>query len=352
MQDVVLVRSMSTKEGDHGRATYHLRTGYMPQGQIQYPALGALVAKERADETLDLPSFISIGPYRPLNPAAFGPGFLGQEYAPLVVGDAVPGRIPTAETYEAALKVQDLALPPGIDLKRSDARLGLLGGLNADFIAAHPGETPAGQRTSYARAVTLMRSASVKAFDLEGEPARLRDAYGRNGFGQGCLLARRLVERGVPFVEVTLSNLEGAGVLGWDTHQRNFDSVKRLSAVLDAGWSTLMDDLRSRGLLASTLIVWMGEFGRTPKINPNAGRDHFPKVFNVAVAGGGIKGGQVIGASSSDGSDVKDHPVTVPDLLASLCHSLKVDPAKEMMSPIGRPIKIVDGGKTVRALFS
>ena len=239
-------------------------------------------------------------------------------------------------------KVQDLALPPGIDLKRSDARLGLLGGLNADFIAAHPGETPAGQRTSYARAVTLMRSASVKAFDLEDEPARLRDAYGRNGFGQGCLLARRLVERGVPFVEVTLSNLEGAGSLGWDTHQRNFDSVKRLSAVLDAGWSTLMDDLRSRGLLDSTLIVWMGEFGRTPKINAQAGRDHFPAAWTTVLAGGGLKAGQAVGRTSADGTTVEERPVSVPDFIATICLALGIDPRTQNLSNVGRPIRIAD----------
>jgi uncharacterized protein (DUF1501 family) len=333
---------MSTREGDHSRATYHLRTGYMPQGQIQYPALGALVAKERADEARALPSFISIGPYRPLNPAAFGPGFLGQEYAPLVVGEAVPGRVQNGEAYEAALKVQDLALPAGIDLPRSDARLGLLGALNDDFVAAHPGETPAGQRTSYARAVTLMRSASVKAFHLEDEPDRLRDAYGRNAFGQGCLLARRLVERGVPFVEVTLSGMEGGAVLGWDTHQRNFDSVKRLSAVLDAGWATLMDDLRRRGLLDSTLIVWMGEFGRTPKINPQAGRDHFPAAWTTVLAGGRLKAGQAVGRTSADGTTVEERPVSVPDFIATVCLALGIDPRSQNLSNVGRPIRIAD----------
>jgi uncharacterized protein (DUF1501 family) len=187
-----------------------------------------------------------------------------------------------------------------------------------------------------------MRSASVKAFDLEDEPARLRDAYGRNAFGQGCLLARRLVERGVPFVEVTLSSVEGNQSFGWDTHFQNFESVKKLSAVLDAGWSALMDDLRSRGLLDSTLIVWMGEFGRTPKINANAGRDHFPAAWTTALAGGGLKGGQAFGRTSGDGTTVEDRPVSVPDFIATVCLALGIDPRTQNLSNVGRPIRIAD----------
>jgi hypothetical protein len=316
----------------------------MPQGQIQYPALGALVAKELGGEELELPSFISVAPQRILNPAAWSPGFLGHEYAPLIVGEPTPGRLvaPGRGDAAAALKVQDLEPPSGIDRTRTDARLALLEGFNTDFISDHPGEAPAGQRTAYERAVKLMRSASVKAFDLETEPARLRDAYGRNPFGQGCLLARRLVERGVPFVEVSLSSADGNQLLGWDTHAQNFDIVKKLSAVLDAGWSALMDDLRSRGLLDSTLIVWMGEFGRTPKINPRGGRDHFPTAWTTALAGGGLKGGQAIGRTSDDGMRVEERAVSVPDLLATVCLALGIDPRIQNVSNIGRPIRIAD----------
>jgi uncharacterized protein (DUF1501 family) len=138
---------------------------------------------------------------------------------------------------------------------------------------------------------------------------------------------------------------------GWDTHQQNNEKIATLAQHVDPAFASLVRDLKSRGMLGRTLIVWMGEFGRTPKINPNAGRDHFPRVFNVALAGGGIKGGQVIGASNPDGTEVKDHPVTVPDLMASLCHALKVDPTKETMTDTGRPIKVVDGGKAVKELF-
>jgi len=190
----------------------------------------------------------------------------------------------------------------------------------------------------------MILSPHMRAFHLDEEPAALRDAYGHTSFGQGCLLARRLVQAGVTFVEVR-SN-------GWDTHQQNHERVGKLADQVDPALAALVTDLKQRRMLDRTLVVWMGEFGRTPKINANAGRDHFPKVFNIALAGAGIKGGQVIGASNPDGTDVHDHPVTVPDLLASVCHALKVDPNKETMTPIGRPIKIVDSGKTVRELFA
>ncbi|HEV3168078.1 MAG TPA: DUF1501 domain-containing protein [Isosphaeraceae bacterium] len=343
MKDIVLVRSMSTKEGDHTRATFNLRTGYLPQGQVQYPSLGSLVAKELAKPDLELPNFVSIAPFRILSPAAYGAGFLGHEYAPLIVGENGYGAAQQgANAYEAALKVKDLDLPEGINLKRSDARLDVLGGLNEEFVAAHSGSSPQGHRTAYERAVKLMRSASVKAFNLDEESKALRDAYGRNQFGQGCLLARRLVERGVPFVEVTLGGIEGGQVLGWDTHVQNFDFVKKLSGELDAGWSALMEDLRKRGLLDTTLIVWMGEFGRTPKINNNAGRDHFPNAWSTVLAGGGLKGGQVIGRTSADGTKVEDRAVTVPDFLATVCLALGIDPRTQNVSNVGRPIRIAD----------
>jgi uncharacterized protein (DUF1501 family) len=187
-----------------------------------------------------------------------------------------------------------------------------------------------------------MRSKGIKAYNLGEEPAALRDANGRNPFGQGCLLARRLVERGVPFVEVTLSGAENVNALGWDTHLQNFEIVKKLSAVLDAGWSTLLDDLKKSGLLDTTLVVWMGEFGRTPKINGFAGRDHFPTAWTTVLGGGGIAGGQAIGRTSEDGMLVEDRPVTVPDFLATVCLALGIDPRKQNQSNVGRPIRIAD----------
>jgi hypothetical protein len=343
MKDIVIIRSMSTKEGDHGRATFNLRTGYQQTGPIRYPTLGSLVAKELGRDDAELPNFVSIAPMRSFNPGAFGPGFLGPQYAPLVVGERAAGDAQgAADARNLTFKVEDLSLPSGIDDRRADARLGLLDSMRKDFLTSHPGVGPLSHQDAYLRAVRLMHSAAAKAFDLDDEAPAVRDAYGRTAFGQGCLLARRLVERGVPFVEVTLSSAEGGMGVGWDTHQQNFEAVKKLSEVLDPAWSALMDDLRKHGLLDSTLIVWMGEFGRTPKINPQAGRDHFPGAWTTVLAGGGIKGGQVIGNTGADGMEAKDRPVSVPDFLSTVCKGVGVDPMAQNDSGIGRPIRVVD----------
>jgi hypothetical protein len=188
-----------------------------------------------------------------------------------------------------------------------------------------------------------MRTDARKAFNIDEEKKELRDRYGRNLFGQGCLLARRLIERGVPFVEVTLSNAPGAQA-GWDTHGNNADQVAALCKVLDPAWSTLMSDLKDRGLLDSTTIVWMGEFGRTPNINPQRGRDHFPNVFSAVLAGGGIKGGQAYGKTSPDGNKPVEKPVPVPDFIATIATALGLDHKKQNMSNVGRPIRIADAG--------
>jgi len=344
IKDIAIVRSMSTKEGDHGRATFNLRTGYQPQGPIHYPTLGSLVSKEFEDTSAELPGFVSISPYRAFNPAAFSAGFLGPQYAPLIVGErAVLGG---QGGTNLSLKVEDLNPPADVNRKRVDARLGLMDTIAKDFLSTHPGVSPVSHHDAYERAVKMMRSSAVKAFELDDEPAEVKDAYGRNPFGQGCLLARRLVERGVPFVEVTLSAADGSMAFGWDTHQKNFDAVQKLSQVLDPAWATLMTDLRTRGLLDSTLIVWMGEFGRTPKINKDAGRDHFPTAWTTVLAGGGIKGGQTIGDTGPDGMLVKDRPVSVPDLLATVCKTLGIDASKQNISDVGRPIRIVDSKAT------
>jgi uncharacterized protein (DUF1501 family) len=172
----------------------------------------------------------------------------------------------------------------------------------------------------------------------------MRDAYGRTDFGSGCLLARRLVEAGVTFVEVDVN--------GWDTHDDNFGRVSKLCGQVDQPAAQLITDLKQRGMLDKTLVIWMGEFGRTPRINPRGGRDHFPKAFNLAIAGGGVRGGQVIGSTDAGGDEVKDRPIGVQDLFQSFCKSLKIDPTVENQSGAGRPIKIVDGGKPVEELFA
>jgi uncharacterized protein (DUF1501 family) len=333
--DMAIVRSMTTKEGDHGRATTLVRTGYLPVGAIRYPTLGSLVAKELGRDDAELPNFVSIAPFRSLAPAAYGPGFLGSGYAPLVVGDGPSGEGNT----EGTLKVENLALPDAVSPDSIDGRLSLLNAQNSRFIRERPAAAP--HDVAYGRAVRLMRSAAANAFELGEETAATRERYGKSKFGQGCLLARRLVERGVPFVEVTLSGVDNQ-VLGWDTHADNFETVKKLSGVLDPAWSALLDDLRAGGLLDSTMVVWMGEFGRTPKINPGGGRDHYPNAWSAVLAGGGIRGGQAIGRTSADGTTIEDRPVAVPDLLATICQALDIDPAKQNISNTGRPIGIVD----------
>lgn len=343
MQYCVPIRSMSTKEGDHTRATYLMRTGNLPQGPIDYPTMGSLFSKELGRENSDLPNFVAVAPYTQFSPAAYSPGFLGPKFAPLIVGDA--NRIVAngnGADYDQSLAVKNLASPNGIDLARADARLSLLGDLESDFASQRPGLNAESHQSAYAAAVRMMRSEAVKAFKLDDEDAKLRDAYGRNQFGQACLLARRLVERGVPFVEVSLNGTGNNQTFAWDTHQQNFTAVKSLLGVLDPAWATLMTDLKDRGLLDSTLIVWMGEFGRTPKINPQTGRDHFPNAWSSVLCGGGIKGGQTVGKTSDDGMKVDERPVSVQDLIATMCHAIGLDSMKQNISNVGRPIRLAD----------
>jgi hypothetical protein len=343
LNELTLIRSMATKEADHGRATYQMRTGHLPGGPVQYPTLGSVLSKELETPGAELPNFVSIAPYRFFSPAAYGPGFLGPNHAPLVVGEGQQALIPIPgarqDNYEKSLKVQDIDLPGGVSADRSDARVNLLREMQEEFLEQRSGLPSESHRSAYQRAVTLMRSSATKAFDLDDEPAKLRDRYGRNLFGQGCLLARRLVERGVPFVEVSLASAANV-TLGWDTHINNFDGVKSLSAILDPAWSTLMEDLKDRGLLETTTIVWMGEFGRTPKVNGARGRDHWANSWTSVLGGGGIKGGQVIGKTSDDGTEVKDHPVAVQDLLSTVVLALGLDPRKQNQSNVGRPIRL------------
>ena len=326
MKDIALIRSMTNREGEHQRASYQLHTGYAPAGGIKHPSFGALVAAELGPQEFDLPHFVSIGNRF----TTIGSSFLGMRYAPFVVPNAT--QMPGNST-----------LPGGIDERRFGRRVGLLKDLEEDFAQSGGGRLVEDHRNVYASASRMVLSPRLKAFDVGQEKEAVRDRYGRSPFGQGCLLARRLVEAGVTFVEVD-SN-------GWDTHQDNFNRVKTLSSTVDPAFAALVGDLRQRGLLDKTLVIWMGEFGRTPRINANTGRDHFPRTFSVALAGGGIKGGQVIGASSEDGTSVKERPVTVPDLFCTFCRALKINPRKENLSSEGRPLKIVDGGKPVSELF-
>ncbi len=344
--EMCIVRSMTTKEGDHGRATSLVRTGYLPQGPLRYPPLGALVAKELGPAAAELPNFVSIAPFRALAPGAYGAGFLGSAYAPLVVGESRAAAVAEGSDDTIDLSVENLQAPAGVDNESIAGRLDLLTAQNGRFLQTRPAALA--HSAAYERAVRLMRSSAANAFDLDDESSATRERYGKNRFGQGCLLARRLIERGVPFVEVTLSGVDDQ-VLGWDTHADNFASVAKLSAVLDPAAAALLDDLRASGLLATTLVVWMGEFGRTPKINSTGGRDHFPNAWCAMMAGARVRGGQVVGRTSVDGMTIEDQPVPIENFLATVCMAIGVDPEKSNISNTGRPISIVDSKAQVLA---
>lgn len=340
---LAIVRGLSTKEGDHGRGTYLMRTGHQPRGPVRFPAIGASLSKELSDSSELALNFVSVSPYRAFNQAAYGPGFLGPKYAPLTVGatdnlPTTPGDMP----QYADLRVDDLTRPANVSEPQFEKRIAMWRKLQDGFLATHRSASPIAHDTVYRRALKLMDSNLSQAFDLEEESATVRDAYGRGRFGQGCLMARRLIERGVAFVEVSLGAFDGGNV-GWDTHQNNFPAVRQLSNDLDAGWATLMKELDERGLLESTTILWMGEFGRTPAINDNAGRDHFPGAWTCVFGGGGIKGGLTYGQTSDDGTEVVEGKANEADVLATLCESLGVKPNKENISEQGRPIKIAEG---------
>lgn len=327
MKEIAIIRSMTNKEGEHQRAVYQMHTGYIPSGSVKHPSLGACIARELAPLDRELPSVVSIGDR---GQSGMGAGFLGVDYEPFHVTGGSVGNVP-----------ENVA--PIVGDKRFTRRLALFDKLEGEF-AARGGETVVNNhRKIYDKSAKLSLSPMTTTFDLANESAEMKERYGNSEFGKGCLLARRLIEAGVTFVEVRMN--------GWDTHQDVFDGVKGLARRCDPAMAALIADLKERGLLDKTLVVWTGEFGRTPRVNPRTGRDHWPRNFNALVAGGGIKGGQVIGESAKDGVGVLHDPVTVPDLFSSICKSLNVDATKENMSPIGRPLKIVDGGKPVAKLF-
>ena len=245
---------------------------------------------------------------------------------------------PANDSEFAQLRVDFLRRAEQIGDQRNAQRLDLWRSMQAEYMSNHTSANVLAHDTVYQSAIRMLDSQARDAFDLSQEPDNVREAYGRGTFGQGCLMARRLIERDVPLVEVTL----GDG-LGWDTHADNFTQVRRLSEQLDAGWATLISELRDRGLLQRTTILWAGEFGRTPVINSNGGRDHFPQAFSCVLAGGGVAGGTIHGTTSKDGMEVIDGKINQQDLLATLCQALGVPPSTENIADGGRPIAIAEG---------
>jgi len=322
---LAIVRGMTSKEGNHQRAQFLLRTGYSPNPTVQHPTLAAWVNKKLGEPPSGLPGSVSLGG------PSLGAGFFGVQYGPFVV--QTPGQLP-----------QNVAYGPGVDDARFEARRGLLDGLEAGFAAQTGDAKIEGRRALYGKAERLMHATALKAFDASEEPEAVRTAFGDTPFGRGCLTASRLVASGVRFVEVTLD--------GWDTHQDVFGRTKKLMGTLDPAMSALLDDLQRRGLADSTLVVWMGDFGRTPNINGNEGRDHFPNAWSAVLAGAGIRGGVVHGETDAQGAKVVKDAVTVPNLLATIATALGLDPADVAQSPAGRPISLTDGGAPVRAILA
>jgi hypothetical protein len=325
MKHLSVIRSLVTNEGSHERGRVLMHTGRPPSVVTNYPSLGAVASHELTPKELALPGFISIG--RP----ADGPGFLGMNYAPFTVQN--PGQPPT-----------NIRPPAGIDELRVHRRQQLFYAVEEGFDKR--GEAAKSHKDVYAKAFSLVADKSGrKVFDLSSEPATLRSEYGERGiFGKACLLARKLVESGVTCVEVDLG--------GWDNHQKIFPTLKaNLLPALDKGMGMLVKDLVDRGMWKNTVLVWLGEFGRTPRINQNAGRDHWARCWSVVVGGGAIQGGQVYGSTSKDGTEVVDNPCSVGDLFATLYKGLAIDPSLQIRDPVGRPHRISgDNGKPLAGL--
>lgn len=325
MHHMAIVRSMSTREADHDRGRYYMHTGYVPDPNIEYPSYGAVIAHELMEQrkNLEIPPFVSVGG------ASEGPGFLGMAWAPFNVSS-------NGEIRNLKMKLED---------NRFQQRIAALSIIENGFIKQNRGGTGEDHMKILKSTVDLMTSQQMEAFKVSTESNAMRDKYGRNNFGEGCLLARRLIEAGVPFVEVDLG--------GWDNHQnihRTLETDKL--PVLDKAMAALISDLEERGRLADTVIIWMGEFGRTPRINGDAGRDHFARAWSCVVGGGGIRGGIAVGETSSDGMEVTSTPYISENLMASVCQALEISLDTTFSTLSGRPKKIAGGGAPIKELFA
>ena len=325
MHNAALIRSIAGTNGDHGRAQYELQTGFNQSPNILHPGFGSLVVHER-EPLGDLPALVSI------SGQSARAGYLGQKCEAYYVGR--PGQ-----------KDPYLTFPEGISHARGMQRLQILEKMNARTTAQKGALELKASQTALRDAINLMESPALKAFNLEEESNQTVEKYGNTEFGRGALLARRLVEKGVRFVQVNRG--------GFDNHGNIFDAMRNHGAVMDPAIASLLSDLKANGLLSKTLVVVLSEFGRTPRINDGGGRDHWARVFSCMMAGGGIKGGSIVGSSDEDGMDVAERPVKVADLHATLCHALGIDLHKELETPQGRPMRLVrKEASPIHELFS
>ena len=329
---ITVCRSMTHGEAAHERGTHNMFTGYRPSPALSYPSFGSVISHEFGPRK-SLPPYVCI----PSMPNEFaGSGYLSSAYGPFSLG---------SDPAEANFQVKDLVLPAGMTPERFAKSKTMLQSVDAHFRALEKSDALDAMDTFYQRAYGLLSSAEAReAFNLAAEPDKMKDAYGRNQAGMRMLLARRLVESGVRMVSLTFG--------GWDHHDNIAGAINGQMPPFDQAFAMLITDLEQRGLLDSTLVVVSSEFGRTPKINATAGRDHWPKVFSVVLAGGGIKKGSVYGSSDATASEPDEKPLTVEDFATTIYHQLGIVADKELMAPGDRPIEIVDGGKVLKELLA
>ena len=327
-----VVRSMTHGEADHDRGTHSMFTGYRPSPAIQYPSFGSVVSHELGSRN-DLPPYVVI----PSLPNTFaGTGYLGSAYGPFSLG---------GDPARGNFKVRDLTLPNGIDESHFADRRAMRSVVDEHFSHLEKSDALDGMDSFYQRAYAMVSSEKARAaFSIKDESDKLRDDYGRHDAGQRMLLARRLVEAGVRFVSLTYG--------GWDHHDNIKNAMNNQMPKFDQAFAALIRDLETRGMLDSTLVLVTTEFGRTPKINGTGGRDHWPRVFNIVMAGGGLKRGLVHGASDPTGGDVESDGLTVPDLAATIYGQLGIDIDKNLIAPGNRPIRIVKDGAAVKELLA
>ena len=322
---ITVIRSFTHGEAAHERGTHNMFTGYRPSPALQFPSMGSVVAHEYGPRN-NLPPYVCV----PSMPNVYaGTGYLSSSFSPFSLG---------SDPANAGFKVQDLDLPGGINESRFATRKNVLSAVNEHFAKKEKSDGLAAMDSFYERAYSLIASPKAReAFNINAEPAPLRDAYGRNEAGQRMLMARRLVEAGVRFVALQFG--------GWDMHTGIAPGMRASMPAFDQAYAMLITDLAQRGLLDRTLVMVSSEFGRSPKINKDAGRDHWPKVFSVVLAGGGVKKGYIHGASNSTASEPERDPIGPEDLATTVYHQLGIVADKELMAPGNRPIEIVDGGK-------
>lgn len=323
---LAILRGMNSTQGAHEQGNYYMHTSYTQRSSIRHPSMGAWLQKYQDRGNPTLPGSVMIG-----NDSRHpGAGFFESRFAPLMINDPASG---IANVRPLEWFTED----------RFANRLSIAQKLDQKFAATYDVKNVRAYSDMYDDAVKMMKSEELKAFDLDAEPAALRDKYGRDRFGQGCLLARRLVEHGVRHVEVSFGS--------WDTHNANFTRVPELCDELDSAMATLLGDLEARGLLNETLVVLATEFGRTPEINANDGRDHHPAGFSCVLAGGGIRGGQIYGSTDEQGDKVVEGATSIPDLNATIGYALGLPLDQVLYSPSKRPFTVADKGKPLIHLF-